>query len=129
MDDSGLLIFTVGRMQKSSLRQLEPIAAGLVAAAEVAARTTRRKYREHRRMRRGSVMRPGPDTPLWNELAREVSAQFFRYGEKAKLARLLRITRQRLHLLLVAKNSCPDAERTLQLLAWLAARKRGADPA
>jgi len=48
--------------------------------------------------------------------------------KKAQLARLLGLPRQRLHLLLVAKTACPDAERTLLLLRWLLARQRGIKP-
>lgn len=116
-------------MKQSPLRGLDPIAELLVAAAEATDRAVRKKYREYRRFSRGSAPRPGVDTPLWNELAREVAAHLHRYGEKAKLARLLGITRQRLHLLVVAKTAYPDAERALQLLVWLQARRRGANPA
>jgi hypothetical protein len=74
-------------------------------------------------------MRPGPDTPLWNELARACAGRLAKYGDKAKLARVLGVSRQRLHVLLVARTACADAERTLQLLAWLNARRQGRDPA
>jgi hypothetical protein len=116
-------------VSNSPLGPLDAIAGTLVVAAEATARAARRNYRARRRSPRGNVLRPGPETPLWNELAREVAAQLTRYGEKAKLARLLGIPRQRLHVLLVAKNACPDAERALQLLVWLQARRRGIDPA
>jgi hypothetical protein len=116
-------------MNRSPLRELEPIAEVLVAAAEATGRVARKKYREYRRVSRGSTPRAGIDTPLWNELAREVEVHLQRYGEKAKLARILGITRQRLHLLVVAKTAFPDAERALQLLTWLQARRRHRHPA
>lgn len=121
--------YTGWSMKNSSLRRLEPLAQGLVSAAEATARAARKHYREHRQTARGTVLHPGTDTPLWNELARECVLELRRFGEKAKLARLLGITRQRVHLLLVSQNACPDAERTLQLLAWLQSRRRGGNPA
>ena len=111
------------------LKNLEPVAEGLVAAAQMTAVAARRKWKEHRRRRIGAVLRPGPDTPIWNELARAAAAELHRYGEKAKLARILGVSRQRLHVYLVAKTACPDAERSLQLLLWLQDRRRGREPA
>ena len=107
------------------LHRLVPLAAGLVAAAEVTAAQVRKIKRERRTSLRYKSLRVGPDTPLWNELANAVVASLGPRGDKAKLARLLGVSRQRLHLLLVAKTASPDAERTLQLLAWLQARQRG----
>ena len=62
------------------------------------------------------------DTPLWNALAVAVEKQLKRRGAKSRLARLLGISRQRLHLLVVAKTAYPDAERALLLQLWLQAR-------
>lgn len=124
--------FSLAHMQSTTAgtpyRRLEPITDGLFAAAAITAKKAAKTYRATRRRRGYAALRPGPDTPLWNELARACEREFARYGEKAKLARLLGISRQRLHLLLVAKTACCDAERTLQLLGWLAARRRGLDP-
>src|SRR5579864_3145893 len=101
------------------LHQLLPLADGLIAAAHATAAATQKFRRERRRSLRYTALRPGSDTPLWNELA-TVAANFLRRrGEKAQLARLLGVPRQRLHMLLVAKTACPDAERTLLLLHWL----------
>ena len=111
------------------LRQLEPLTDALTAAAQATAKAARRKYREATRKKSFTAVKPGAETPLWNELARACEAQLTRYGEKARLARILGVTRQRIHLLLVAKTACADAERTLQLLAWLADRRKGIDPA
>ena len=111
------------------LRQLEPLTDALTVAAQATAKAVRRKYRETTRKKGYTALRPGSETPLWNELARACEAQLTRYGEKARLARILGVTRQRVHLLLVSKTACADAERTLQLLAWLADRHKGVDPA
>ncbi len=72
-------------------------------------------------------MRTGAATPLWNELATAVEQTLRKRGEKAKLARILGVSRQRLHLFVVAKTAFPDAERTLLLLQWLRARQQGLD--
>ena len=111
------------------LNQLLNAADILVTGAQGAAKAARQKYREATRLRRGSALHPGPDTPLWNELTTTAQKQLKRRGEKAKLARYLGVSRQRIHLLLVAKTACPDAERALQLLAWVNARRAGRDPA
>jgi hypothetical protein len=85
-------------------------------------RTLRQAYRARRRTRIGSTVRPGPETPLWNELAKVASAHVTRYGDKAKLGRYLGVPRQRVHEYLVAQTAYPDTERALRLLAWLLAR-------
>ncbi len=110
------------------LRRLIPLAAGLVAAADATAAPVRKIQRERRTSLRYKALGVGPSTPLWNELANAVVANLGPRGDKAKLARLLGISRQRLHLFLVAKTAQPDAERTLQLLVWLQARQRGVAP-
>lgn len=115
-------------MAVGHLKQLAPLADGLSLAAAAAARSAKKALR-HRATRSGAVLKPGPATPLWNELARAALKALRRRGEKAKLARVLGVSRQRLHVLLVARTACPDAERALQLMAWLNARRRGIDPA
>ena len=56
---------------------------------------------------------------------RQVVPLLARRGSKVQLARLLGLPRQRLQVCLKAKTAHLDAERTLLLLAWLAARRRG----
>ena len=75
------------------------------------------------RVRPWQRLRPGVDTPLWNALAAAVERQLRRRGAKSRLARFLGISRQRVHLLLVAKSAYPDAERALLLQLWLQARR------
>jgi hypothetical protein len=98
--------------------------------AEAAAKSIRHRIKQaarKRRPRRGLTIKPGGDTPLWNELAAVVRSQLVRRGEKAKLARVLGLPRQRLHEFLLERRALPDAERTLLLLVWLQARRQGRD--
>ncbi|HWA88043.1 MAG TPA: hypothetical protein VG710_17575 [Opitutus sp.] len=103
------------------------IAVSLMEAAVEVARRNAKILLRSRRPRRGQTLHPGIDTPLWNVLASACEAQFTRYGEKARLARVLGLPRQRVHELLRARRHLPDAERTLLLLAWLHARRNGSD--
>lgn len=93
------------------------------AAAESARRTVGKLKR--RPPKRGLTLQPGADTPLWNELVRQVTPLLRRRGSKVHLARILGIPRQRLHVCLKAQAGCLDAERTLLLLAWLCACRQG----
>ena len=98
--------------------------------AEAAARSLRQKVKlagRQFRPQRGRTIKPGTDTPLWNELAATVRGQLIRRGEKVRLARLLGLPRQRVHEFLLERRSLPDAERTLLLLVWLQARREGRD--
>lgn len=113
----------------SNLRPIEPLAEGIVAAAAATAKAATKTYKALRRRRGYAALRPGADTPLWNELARACAKQLTRYGDQAKLARILGVPRQRVHMLLITKTAYPDAERTLRLLAWLSARRKGFRPA
>lgn len=113
------------------LAYFEPLVEILELAVKAASDAARKKYRERKRRPRDgryAALQPGPDTPLWNELARECELHLTRYGAKANLGRLLGVPRQRIHQLLVAKTACADAERTLQLLGWLLARRQGLVP-
>jgi hypothetical protein len=93
------------------------------AAAESARRTAGQLKR--RPPKRGLTLQPGPDTPLWNELVRQVAPLLRKRGSKVHLARILGIPKQRLNVCLKARVGALDAERTLLLLAWLAARRSG----
>jgi len=70
-------------------------------------------------------LRPGPETPCWNELVRQVRPHLRKYGAKSQLARLLGLPRQRLQDCLKAGSASLDAERTLLLLGWLGFFQRG----
>ncbi len=99
----------------------------LVDAAAFAARSAHRQMLRATRPRRGQTLRPGLDTPLWNELVIALRSKLTRYGDKARLARFLGLPRQRLDDFLRGRRSLPDAERTLLLLHWLAAKQSGKD--
>lgn len=110
--------------------QLELPAQLAVSLMEAAGRSIRQSIQEARRARRprrGDTLKPGPETPLWNELVAAVREQLKTYGEKARLARVLGLPRQRVHDFLRSRSSLPDAERTLLLLAWLQLRAKGRD--
>jgi hypothetical protein len=81
--------------------------------------------RRRRAPKRGLTLQPGPDTPLWNELVRQVQPLLKKRGSKAQLGRLLGVPRQRIHVCLKAERGALDAERTLLLLAWLRGRRQG----
>lgn len=101
---------------------VEMLNEGLVELARASARRAQGPLKRRLQVRRWQALRPGMDTPLWNALARAVQAQLTRRGEKSRLARMLGISRQRLHMLIVVKTAYPDAERALLLLVWLQAR-------
>ncbi len=101
----------------------------ILAAAADMARHSRQAFRIPRSKRRGITLRPGRDTPLWNALARAVRPYLVRYGDQANLGRLLGLPRQRVHAYFAGCTQMPDAERTLELLAWLAMVRQGRRPA
>jgi hypothetical protein len=97
----------------------------LAEAAEQAARRAMRQLRHHYRTRQGATLRPGTNTPLWNELVKQAQPLLRKRGSKAQLARLLKVPRQRIQECLKAKTACLDAERALLLMCWIAARQQG----
>ncbi len=108
-----------------SLRFTGGIVLILAEAAEQAARRAMRQVRHRFRKRQGATLRPGTDTPLWNELVKQAQPLLRKRGSKAQLARLLKLPRQRMQDCLKAKSACLDAERTLLLMCWVAARQQG----
>ena len=105
------------------------IALALFTAAGASLRITAKTGRKALRPARasGQTLRPGPETPIWNELVKLAHPHLRKRGTKAALARALGVPRQRLHDYLKASTACPDAERTLLLLCWTAARSQGRD--
>jgi transcriptional regulator with XRE-family HTH domain len=102
--------------------------SGLLAdAAFLAARSAHRQVQKAMRPKRGQTLRPGNDTPLWNELVGALRGSLNKYGDKAKLGRYIGVPRQRIDDFLNGKRALPDAERTLLLLHWLDAKQRGID--
>jgi hypothetical protein len=103
------------------------IAAAAQSAAQMAAARAAAARRRHRPQRDQLTLRPGPDTPLWNELVKLVRPHLRKRGSKAQLARLLGLPRQRLQDCLKAGSASLDAERTLLLLGWLGFFQRGGE--
>ncbi len=99
----------------------------LIDAVAAAARRVPPSPSGRKAARRSLTLRPGPDTPLWNELVREVRPHLRKRGSKAQLARLLVVPRQRLNTCLKAGSACLDAERTLLLIGWLGFFQRGGE--
>ena len=83
------------------------------AQAAKAAKAGRRSVRSM-----GITLRPGPDTVLWNAVFAQLAPYVNRYGNQAKLGRVLGVPRQRIHAYFVACTQMPDAERLLILLTW-----------
>ena len=105
------------------LRSLEE----LVALFTTAGRASFRK-RGTWRNPGGATLRPGPATPLWNDLVAQIRPLVKRRGEKAQLARLLGMHRQAMTDFFTSGSRMPDAERTLLLQEWLRARQAGERP-
>ena len=106
------------------------LAIALMEAAATSVRDSVQQHRHKRRPRRGETLKPGADTPLWNELVGAVRAQLTgRYGEKARLGRVLGLPRQRVNDFLHNRTCLLDAERALLLLVWLQLRRQGHDMA
>lgn len=81
-----------------------------------------------RRRKSATTLRPGAATPLWNAFAADLAAEIRVFGHQARLARVLGVSRQTLNAWLTGHSRMPDAERTLQLLAWLLAKRAGQEP-
>ena len=104
------------------------LAIALMEAAADSVRTSIQQHQRRKRPRRGATLRPGADTPLWNELVAAVRSQLTgRYGEKARLGRILGLPRQRVNEFLRNRAYLLDAERALLLLVWLQLRRQGQD--
>jgi hypothetical protein len=108
------------------------LAIDLIRDASVAmARHTEKAFRvegKRRSKKGGATLRPGLETPLWNILRQELRPHLRKYGYQANLARLLGLPRQRVNAYVTGGGQMPDAERTLQLLAWLHAVRSGWRP-
>lgn len=91
-------------------------------ASDAAKRVTTRKRKG------GTTLRPGEATPLWNALAAELRKELAEHGQQARLSRVMGVPRQTINAWLTRGARMPDAERTLQLVAWLLARRSGQEP-
>lgn len=103
------------------------LAEALFTAAGLAARKATSGADRRRSRRRGDTLRPGPGTPLWNELVRQTKPLLRKRGSKTQLAKILGLPRQRLQDCLKACTACLDGERALLLFCWVAARQQERD--
>jgi hypothetical protein len=78
--------------------------------------------------RGGRTLRPGKNTPLWNQLRAQLRPHLRQYGQQVNLGRMLGLPRQRINAFVTRGGEMPDAERTLQLLVWLVAVRQGRRP-
>lgn len=102
----------------------------LVEAVKEIAKQSNKAFRlAKRRDGSGKTLRPGKDTPLWNALVAELQPHLKKHGAQAHLARLLGLDRQAVHAFVKGRSRMPDAERTLQIVAWLMAMREGHPPA
>lgn len=102
----------------------------LLEAAEKMAQPPPKKPRVtgKRGARGGRTLRPGKETPLWNKLRAQLRPELQKYGQQVNLGRVLGLPRQRINAFVTGGGQMPDAERTLQLLAWLIAVRQGKRP-
>lgn len=78
-----------------------------------------------RRARLASAKGSVQESFLWDAVVDAAAPHLKRRGEKARLARLLGVSRQAIHQHFVTRRTRPDAEGTLQVLVWLADRRAG----
>jgi hypothetical protein len=96
--------------------------------AQAQAKSFRRELDRRQRPGAGGTLRPGRGTPLWNQLRVQLKPHLRKYGSQVHLARLLGLPRQRINSFVTGGAEMPDAERTLQLLAWLMMVQAGKAP-
>lgn len=107
----------------AQLKSIDMLIEPLAEAAVLLAQEMRKKERLTRR-RRGSTLRPGLETPLWNALRAATIPLLKKRGAKALLARELALDPSRMTDFFVEKRAMPDAERTLELLCWLGSQRQ-----
>lgn len=100
----------------------------IIAAAVEMAKQSHKAFRIDGRPKHGVTLRPGQETPLWNALRAQLRPHLIKYGDQANLGRILGLPRQRVNAFITGGGQMPDAERTLQLLAWLMAAQHGRRP-
>jgi hypothetical protein len=101
----------------------------ILVAAEKMAKESQKAFRIAGSRTGGRTLRPGKETPLWNALRAQLRPHLRRRGTQVNLARVLGLPRQRINAFITAGSQMPDAERTLQLLAWLIAARDDKRPA
>lgn len=110
-------------MQSRSTDVLVGFLGELESLAAEHARHVAQRRGDARRSRKGTTLRPGDDTPLWNAVVEKMRPHLRARGAKSILARVLGVPSQRVHDYFVSGTQMPNAERMLQVLLWLAARE------
>ena len=100
----------------------------LIEAVENMAARVKEAHRAAQRVKRGRTLRPGKETPLWNALIAEIRPHLRTRGSQARLGRILGLPRQRVNAFITGRTQMPDAERALQVLAWLMLVRQGKEP-
>jgi len=105
--------------------RVDPLADMLLILGEAAVSAVQDASRQRERELSGKnhTLRPGPETPRWNQLVDLMQPLLARRGAKALLARELGLPRQRVHEFFVGRTRLPDAERALAICIW-ATRQR-----
>ena len=103
---------------------LELLRQGVMAIGDSVEKRRARGRKAAREARPGQALFAGVNTPLWNALALALKSECRKRGDQVKLARMVGLPRQRMNNFLHGKGGLPDAERTLVLLNWLAARSQ-----
>ncbi|MFA5263276.1 MAG: hypothetical protein WC378_05580 [Opitutaceae bacterium] len=116
----------INRATNPHLTQAMQIGGLLYDLAEITIRQAQAKAKNPSiRRRKGCTLRPGPATPLWNELLRQAKPFLQKRGAKVELARILGIPRQRIHEYFRSGTAIPDAERCILLICWVSTRQQG----
>lgn len=120
-------------MSNYTRKHLEFIVDGVLLLEEVARDLAKsaRKRRDSRRPRSGrnGTLRPSSQTPLWNAIVVMVKPHLKGRGNRALMARELGVHRARIGEYFDTQTAMPDAERTLDILIWLAQKQSESTPA
>jgi hypothetical protein len=81
----------------------------------------------HPRRKGYLTLRPGNNTPMWNLCCVVLKNELRPHGSKVRLARYLGIPKQRISDFLAGRRRMPDAEITLRMIHWVAAKRAGMD--
>ncbi|MCU0791756.1 MAG: hypothetical protein MUE42_02635 [Opitutaceae bacterium] len=115
----------MGTKTHPRLGALFDFAAILEETAREMTKEARKRAEPRRpRTRRGTTLRPGADTPLWNALAEMSRPLVQKRGARAILARELGVHRARIGEYFDKHSAMPDAERALRLFVLLAQSAR-----
>lgn len=112
-------------LPSARLNRTLALAGALETVASELARELRQRMKAAPKSR-GATLRPGVETPLWNALVESSKPHLQKRGAKSLLAAELALDRSRVSEFFVTRRAMPDAERTLELLVWLARKQADA---